>query len=104
MNTNSNPQQAAAQGPVAGYQMPPKSLALAYVLWFFFGGLGVHRFYLGRTGTGIAQLMMALIGGVLTLILIGWFVLAAEGIWLLVDLFLMPAIAREENARRGYAV
>jgi TM2 domain-containing membrane protein YozV len=104
MNTNSNPQQAAAQGPVAGYQMPPKSLALAYVLWFFFGGLGVHRFYLGRTGTGIAQLLLTLSGAVLTLIGIGLFILAGVGIWLVVDLFLMPAIAREENARRGYAV
>ena len=104
MEGHTNPQYATAPQGVAAAQMPPKSLALAYVLWFFLGGLGVHRFYLGRTGTGIAQLMMALIGGVLTLILIGWFILAIEGIWLLADLFLMPAIAREENARRGYAV
>src|SRR5690349_1865524 len=25
-----------------------KSTGLAYVLWFFLGGLGMHRFYLGR--------------------------------------------------------
>jgi TM2 domain-containing membrane protein YozV len=100
METNPNPQYAAAPQQ---YAMPPKSLALAYVLWFFLGGLGIHRFYLGRTGTGVAQLMMALIGGVLTLIGIGVFILAIKGIWLFVDIFLMPAMAREENIRRGYA-
>ncbi|WP_342621698.1 NINE protein, partial [Pseudomonas aeruginosa] len=23
----------------------------AYLLWFFLGGFGAHRFYLGKTGT-----------------------------------------------------
>lgn len=28
----------------------------------FLGGLGVHRFYLGYTGIGVAQLVLALLG------------------------------------------
>ena len=36
------------------YDAAKKSAVVAYLLWFFLGGLGVHRFYLGRTGSGIA--------------------------------------------------
>jgi len=42
----------------------------AFILCWFFGLLGVHRFYLGHTGIGIAQLLTA--GGC--------------GIWALIDL------------------
>tara|TARA_R110000868_G_scaffold368227_2_gene631245 strand:- start:16906 stop:17535 length:630 start_codon:yes stop_codon:yes gene_type:complete len=40
------------------YSSEQKSKAIAYLLWFFggFGTLGLHRFYLGRVGTGIAWL------------------------------------------------
>ncbi|MFT6360475.1 MAG: TM2 domain-containing membrane protein YozV [Saprospiraceae bacterium] len=33
-----------------------KSKSVVYVLWFFLGCLGVHRFYLGKVGTGILYL------------------------------------------------
>lgn len=45
-----------------------KSKLAAYLLWFFFGLLGIHRFYLGKVGTGILYLLT---GGVLG---IGWFI------------------------------
>ncbi|MBO6523444.1 MAG: TM2 domain-containing protein [Balneolaceae bacterium] len=40
------------------YSSKQKSKAIAYLLWFFggFGTLGLHRFYLGRIGTGIGWL------------------------------------------------
>lgn len=69
-----------------------KSLGLAYVLWLLIGGLGVHRFYLGRTGSGIAMLLLAVLGWLP--LFLGWAVL---GIWWLVDAILMPGMARDAN-------
>ena len=34
-----------------------KSKTTALLLCFFLGALGVHRFYVGKTGTGILQLV-----------------------------------------------
>lgn len=33
-------------------QAPLKSKGVAYLLWFFFGIFGGHRFYIGKIGTG----------------------------------------------------
>jgi TM2 domain-containing membrane protein YozV len=64
---------------------PPLSLGLAYVLWFFFGLLGIHYFYMGKVGRGILWLLT---GGLLG---IGW----------LTDLFTLPAQMRLVNTQRA---
>ncbi|MEZ5735786.1 MAG: TM2 domain-containing protein [Novosphingobium sp.] len=69
-----------------------KSTGAAYLLLIFLGGFGAHRFYLGQTGTAIAQLLLGLLGWIP--LFAGWIVL---GIWLFVDLFLIPGIIREKN-------
>lgn len=45
-----------------------KSKFVAYLLWFFLGLFGVHKFYLGKIGVGILYLCT---GGLFT---IGWFI------------------------------
>ena len=83
---------------------PQKSIGIAYVLLIVFGGMGLHRFYLERIGSGIVQfiLWLAVIvsllnsdslipGGDSRVILIAGVPL---GIWVLVDLFLIPGMAR----------
>jgi TM2 domain-containing membrane protein YozV len=59
----------------------PKSKVAAILLAFFLGALGIHRFYLGHTGTGVAMLLITVLtcgyGGIIT------------GIWALVDLILI---------------
>ena len=50
-----------------------KSRLVALLLCFFLGALGVHRFYVGKVGTGI--LMLITLGGC--------------GLWLLIDLILI---------------
>jgi TM2 domain-containing membrane protein YozV len=51
----------------------PKSRLVAFLLCFLVGVFGVHRFYVGKIGTGVAQLLT--IGGL--------------GIWTFVDLILI---------------
>lgn len=74
------------------FEAQKKSIPAAYLLWFFLGGLGAHRFYLGEKGTAIAQLLLGLLGWLP--FFIGWVIL---GIWLLVDAFLIPGMIERLN-------
>lgn len=60
-----------------------KSPVVAWMLWVFFGGLGGHRYYLGKIGTGIAMT----------------FTFGGFGIWTLIDLFLLSGLIREANEK-----
>lgn len=84
-----------------------KSTALAYVLWVFLGGLGIHKFYIGKTGMGVFYLL--LLGGLIVGTITGrsqatepTMIIAGScgvilGILLLVDLFTIPRQIRRAN-------
>ena len=74
------------------YDANRKSNGVTYLLCLLFGGWGVHRFYLRRNGTGAAMLVLWVLG--LPTALITWFPL---GIWVFVDLFLIPGMVRDFN-------
>ncbi len=38
-------------------EVSDKKRLVAFLLCFFLGGLGVHRFYVGKVGSGIAQIV-----------------------------------------------
>ncbi|MFC4322559.1 TM2 domain-containing protein [Litchfieldia salsa] len=58
-----------------------KSTATTWLLWFFLGNLGVHRYYLGKIGTGVAMT----------------FTLGGLGLWTLIDLFLINGMIQKKN-------
>ena len=60
----------------------PKSRLVTTLLAFFLGYLGVHRFYLGKIGTGIVMLLTA--GGL--------------GIWALIDfIFAVAGLMKDKE-------
>jgi TM2 domain-containing membrane protein YozV len=59
------------------------STAVAYLLWFFLGIFSGHRFYLGRPGTAILQILSYFI-------ILGF-------VWLLIDGFLIPGMLRQKR-------
>jgi TM2 domain-containing membrane protein YozV len=79
------------------YDAAKKSAGIAYLLWFFIGGLGVHRFYLGQTGTGITMAIIMLASCLTAVVGIGLIGFAVIGVWWLVDAFLIPGIATRVN-------
>jgi TM2 domain-containing membrane protein YozV len=102
MLVSDNAVQAAAQASAATmmrYDANKKSMAVSYLLWLFLSGFGAHRFYNGRTGSGIAQLALLIVGAATSPIGIGLFLLGALGIWILVDAFLIPGWVGEHNNR-----
>jgi TM2 domain-containing membrane protein YozV len=87
-----------------GYIVTPparKESGLAYLLWLFLGGLGVHKFYLGRTAEGVTLLALTVVGWATAVFLIGFVALAIVFVWLVVDLFTIPAQTRAANLASG---
>lgn len=64
------PQPVVATPAVVMVQQPV-SVGVAYVLWFFLGGLGVHKFYLKQAVMGVVMLVLWIGGIILSATLIG---------------------------------
>jgi TM2 domain-containing membrane protein YozV len=79
------------------YDAAKKSAGIAYLLWFFFGGLGLHRFYLGRIGSGVAMVVLFCLSWITTFVGVGFVGLGVIAIWWLVDAFLIPGIVTRTN-------
>ena len=73
-----------------------KNIIVAYALWWFLGVLGVHRFYLDRPKSGVAQLVLLAFGWLP--FFVGWMVL---GIWWLLDAYFVYKYATEYNSANG---
>jgi len=102
-NTGGQPQRPYEQQPMQINNhiviVNQKSTLLAYVLWFFLGQLGIHKFYLGQVAAGIVYLVLGVIGWATTFILIGWVPLGVLWILLIIDLFTIPGTVQRINQR-----
>jgi TM2 domain-containing membrane protein YozV len=104
-----------------------KSTGVAYLLWFFFGGIGAHKFYLGRPAVGLLYIGMFVLFWTGMLTLLGIAAVARDtglienglvpraafvgmltpamvvplSLALVYDLITMPAQVRAANARLG---
>ena len=73
-----------------GGPLTDRNKYIAAILAFLFGPLGIHRFYLGKTGSGIVML-------VLTCTIVGLFV---TGLWALIDSIRYLVMSDTEFAAR----
>ena len=82
-----------------------KSLLLAYVLWFFLGSLGVHKFYLRQPVWGLIYLFLGGLGWSTVGIGIGLLFLVPWALLMFLDIFTMPfrtAFVNASIARSAY--
>lgn len=79
------------------YDAQKKSVGVAYLLWFFLGTLGGHRFYVGKKGTAVIQLLLTIVGACTAFLGIGFAIMGCVGLWVLIDAFLLPGIVRGFN-------
>jgi len=91
------PNDTAAAQQMMRYDANKKTALIAYLLWFFAGYLGAHRFYLGRIVSGLIMLVLFLLSCVGMLILVGFIGLAVIGLWWLIDGFLIPGMISGAN-------
>jgi len=73
-------------------EISPKSRVATALLAWFLGTLGIHRFYIGKIGTGVAILILGVLGWSTTWMLgFGYIFLAIAGIWVFID-FVMAVL------------
>lgn len=93
-----------AGAPVV-HVMGGRSLLLAYVLWFFLGWLGVHKFYLRQPVWGLIYLFLGGLGWSTVGIGIGLLFLVPWALLMFLDVFTMPfrtALVNASIARSAY--
>lgn len=84
------------------YQAVPgksKSRLAAGLLGIFLGGLGIHNFYLGYTSRAVVQLVLFIVGCLLSCIVIGIPLIVGVEIWGLVEgiMILAGKISADSN-------
>jgi len=84
--------------------MDGKNILVAYLLWWFLGWAGIHRFYLGRVKTGLAQLLLVVIGWATFIFVIGYVLLVVWFIWWALDAYFTYIMVVEENEKLGVEV
>lgn len=88
----------APAGPPVVNVVGGKSVVLAYVLWFFLGWLGIHKFYLRQPIWGLIYLFLGGLGWTLAGIGVGILFLIPWAFLMLLDVVTMPFRTAYVNA------
>ncbi|KAA0910657.1 TM2 domain-containing protein [Pusillimonas sp. ANT_WB101] len=88
------------------YDAGKRSITATYVLWFFFGWVGAHRFYAGYKLSGALMLALACFGWyrVIAVEGAGFLALIFLGIWVLIDAALIPSMVRTSNLKTAAGI
>lgn len=81
-----------------------RNLAVAYILWYFAGVVGLHRVYCGHMESGMYQLGLFVVSIVIGMIFapLGLIGLLAWICWLVGDLFMIPGLMKKFKAQHSY--
>ncbi|MDM7999880.1 MAG: TM2 domain-containing protein [Dehalococcoidia bacterium] len=93
-------QAATPESPPVG--ISPKSRLATTLLAWFLGEFGAHRFYIGKIGSAVVMLILALIGWATVWFLVGIPFLVIVGIWSLVDFIF--AVAGKMRDSKGLLI
>ena len=82
-------------------EISPKSRLATVLLAWFLGTFGLHRIYIGKIGTGLAILILGIVGWSTTWILgFGFIFLTIAGIWVFIDFLVALFGAMRDNDGR----
>ncbi|ORV53188.1 hypothetical protein AWC05_20865, partial [Mycobacterium florentinum] len=97
-----DPQAPFGRDPATGVPLSDKSGTTAGLLQLFFGVFGVGRFYIDSTQIAVAQLILGLVGLVLTLFcFIASPLLIGSAIWAIVDAIMMfTGSVKDDHGRK----
>lgn len=81
------------------YDANKKSAGVAYILWFFFGMLGAHQFYLKKSASGTAILVLTITSILSMAFVVGFILIIFVAFCVFIDVFLIPGLVRDYNNR-----
>lgn len=83
-------------------EISPKSRLATVLLAWFLGTFGLHRFYIGKIGTGVAILILGILGWSTTWVFgLGFLFLVAAGIWVFIDFIVALLGAMKDGQGRA---
>lgn len=91
------PMQITDATMMMAFQVRKKDTVVAFLLWWFLGTLGGHRFYCNRPGSGAAMLVTTLLSIPLCYLCVGFIGVFAVFIWWIVDAFSISAWVQQHN-------